>query len=334
MKKIKFSRKLIYLACAIIIPITAILVFPNNRVQAKEYINKTAQSLAELNKSLRYYEGGLGAFDKSLAASEDAYYEIRNSKSYEDAVPDTKQDIQDIEKTLHFIEQARKQKDHLKVPSELENLDKLVETYYDKIVDALTRLLKAEEFHQRLLIASGDELNREIANLDKLSGRPTDNIEYSAQLSKIIPLAAQAVERFDTMVEIPPDQQKYWQAQRDWHALLFESMKKMVVALGPGSTSTNLLMREIADFSRKSKVITDGRIADTEQWMEKTPIKTLLIEVLDLETKINTEIIVQSEKWNVSSPKMEETPNTSLSHTPSPSPDPSGKGKGDNTISK
>lgn len=306
---------------AIVIAIIIILVFPSKRVQAKEYLNKTAQTLAEINKALRFYEGGLGAFDKSLAASEEAFYEIVNSKSYEDAVPDTKQDIRDIEKTLHFIEQARKQKAHDKIPDELESLDKMVETYYDKIVSALTELLAAEEFHQKLLIASGDELNRELTNLDKLSNGPTDNIIYSDQLSKILPLAKESVVRFEAIENIPADQQKYWQAQRDWHALLAVSMEKMVVALGPGSTSIEPLMREIADFTKKSKVITDQRIADTNDWVEKTPIKTLLIEILNLETTINNELLQQTEKWDLRPPELVETPAVvSPSLPPSPLP--------------
>ena len=308
MKKIKFARRLIYLALAVVIFAATIIMFPSSRVQAKEYINKTAQTLAEINKSLRYYEGGLGAFDKSLMASEEAFYEIINSKSYAEAVPDTKQDIRDIEKTLQFIDQARKQKEHLKVPDELATLDTLVETYYDKIVEALTQLLSAEQFHQRLLVASGDELNRELENLEKLSKRQTNNIEYSAQLSKIVPLAEQAVARFDAIADIPPDQQKYWQAQRDWHALLHKSMQKMVIALGPGTTSTKQLLQEIADFSAKSKVITDGRVADTAVWVANTQIRGLLTEILALEADINEELKVQAEKWDIKPPEMEEAP--------------------------
>lgn len=312
-KRSKILHLFIILIIALIFVAFAMIILLQKApdVKAKEYLRAVASNLHTIVSNIDYFKGSFTGVSNSMQASKGAFYEITTPTDYFSAVEDTKQDIIDINSTLHLIHKATSAKKQLEVPQELEYFDTKLTEYYQKSEESLNLLYSFEKFQMKMLEASGTELNNKLKDLDDLVKDPNPDRERWIQiLSDLVSLSSDASLRFNNIKDVPETEFDYYELMNEYHNDLAETMKKLYeyLSLNTQEGDENFI-KEVMNFSQRNVERDNARQKSAEEKFEKSKIKELFIEIDSLEKTILEEFNVLADKYQV---VVEENPITPI----------------------
>jgi len=302
-RKSRILHFLVTIILALIVSILVIVKFLQKApdVKAQEYLQAVAGDLKDITYKIDYFKGSFIEVSKSLQTSKGAFYEIITPRDYFSALEDTKQDVIDISSTLDLIHKAQETREQLEVPEELESFDTKLNEYYHKSEESLNLLYSFERFQMTMLEASGVNLNNKLKELDNLvKNNVSDKEKWTEILSDLVDLSNEASFRFDNIKDIPETELDYYELMKGYHNDLSETMKKLHGYLLSNTTEDdeNFIV-EIMNFSQRNVERDNARQRLTEEKIEKSKIKELLVEIDSLEKIILEEFGALADEYKV-----------------------------------
>ena len=300
------------------------------KAQAEEYLEETSNDFQTVQAKVQKYEVAFTDITKSFETSREAFYEITKSRSYFDALEDTKQDIEDINQTLQIISEAKTTKKNLEIPKDLMSLDNKLDEYYSQVESGMKLLLEFEEFHMNMLKASGGDFNRELLRVDSVFKTGAERIEVLNYLTRLSQLADEALKRFDQLQihDLPQFHKEYYQTQKNQHTILAQTIESVTAEIKRGTiegdeTAVKLILESV----EKNKLKNESRVKASEEFIKNSIIKSFFDKAVELEQIINEEFQVLKEKYGLEkkseaspTPKNESTDSASFQATPSAEP--------------
>lgn len=299
LKKIKPLLSLAFFLLLVSSIILLIAFFFTPKAQAREYLEQIAQDFQKIQDKLTHYQGGFVVLNDSFAQSQQAFYEIVNTRNYFESVKDTQQDIEDIENTLALIEQAKQDKAELETPENLITLSQMIDQYYQQAEAGLNLLLEFEKFQMQMLNASGDGLNQRLKDLDASINQEVLRDNLITLFTDVNRLAEESAAAFNAIEDIPEISQQSYQAKRQYHNDLAQTTGAAKEALlkktNQGDAEFISILTEFFKRNQQSNQAVQER---AKQMVENSPIKIYFKEALILEVKINHELREQIDILN------------------------------------
>lgn len=290
------------------------------RVQAKEYLETVGQDFSLVYQKISVYTDGFNPLSESFLTSREAFFEVTTSRTYDEAVIDTKQDIEDIRTTLKLVEQARQTQQGLIVPPDFQTLDQVLDKYYQDLEQGLELLLEFEVLQMQMLEASGQALNDEIKKVDnevKTGAARQDLIEYFGGLER---LGNHSIEAFNQIKDVPQAHQDYYNLMLEHHTDLVKSSQEMIADLKLNSEAGDSAMVEkfLAMIDRV-QLRNHKQKEMARQFLAQSPIKGHFESALVAENQIKNQLETLSHQYGIRAniPVKAKTPST---NPPAPLP--------------
>jgi hypothetical protein len=315
-----FPKVLIVLLILVVLFSTSIgyLFWYTPRVQAKEYLVSTSSDFFTIQQKLSSFQDSFNPLSQSYNKSKTAFYEITESRSYSDAQTDTQQDIKDITDTLDLIRQAKETKSNLSVPHELEQLDQLLDEYYDSAEKSLISLKAYEEFQIGLLTASGDKFNTEVGKFIPVMQNAQSRQEQITYLNNLTQVANQSADNIKKLVP-PDDNQKTYQNlffEYTYDTATTSAAVASLIAVGDTASDT-LATQHIIDLSGRNIIRNNQVKQNSQDYVTNSPIKKQFEANTATEISINDLFKSLKEKYSLN-----QTQDATLTNPSSPTPQP------------
>jgi len=284
------------------------------QAKAKEYISSVGTNIASINKNLAEVNSIFTQILDPLAKPEQSLNEITISRNYADAQKDTKQDIADIKKSLDLIKTADEQKEKIQIRSaDIQELDNLVNEYFEKSQDALKTLLTHQEFQLKLLDAHGDMLEAELEKVDEVL-KETDHKIIVSYFNSLSSLAKQSSEKMNSVTNVPHEEAEYFAVKKEYLDDIATTSDLLAKLFEEGTPKSDKTAAEaILSLSARNKE-RDIRISSYSQnYAEKSEARKKFDGSKDLYKKINEKIEELKVKYKVNlkieddNPKLETT---------------------------
>lgn len=224
------------------------------RAYAQEYIETVGSEISAIDKEMQYFLGGFDELSGSVDESREAFYEIAETTSYEEAKSDTAEDITAINKTLALIDDVRDTKNSYDdLPEDFAPLNDSLDTYLDNNEQALNTLLTHQEFKLTMLQAAGDELNDKLVELQqRVNVRPVDFPEDLAFYEELATLSMEAANRFEAIEDIPDTELQSYELKLIYHIFLAQTFtdlyEELSVTENPSEERVAELINSLSTF--------------------------------------------------------------------------------------
>ena len=275
------------------------MIYSAPRAYAQEYLENISEDIAQVSNEMEYFLNGFDDLTASVDETREAFYEITSTKSYEEAKIDTKEDITTIINTIELINSTRDTKSQYNdLPNEFIEFNKALDSYLDQNNKALDILLTHQEFKQEMLEASGDDFNTKINELTKKVANDEFQAEDFELFKDISSEASAAVERFESLIDVPVTEKGSYELKIEYHAFIalkFDEVYKNVSSENPDIQIIDMMFNEINDYvmSKNEQVNINA-----EKYVTESDIVELFKNADTVFSIMNNETAKLNEKFN------------------------------------
>jgi hypothetical protein len=283
--------------------------------EAKEYLRDSSEKFGYVMRKAHFFSD---KFTKSIEKTRETFNEITTSVDYDQSKIDTQEDIEDINKALKLISEAKKRKEKLKIPQELKPFNDKLDTYYKNTEEVLSLMLIHQKLQMAMLNAYGDELSIETKKANTIIKSPKSVEELTNFLDNISSLSAQSVERFKALAPVPEEERSFYDIKllevEDLATTLSSASSQLKLGTGfAGKNSAMLILGLSERMIERDKLL--SKIS--QDYVNNSKVSTLFKENEILEKEIISDFQTLGEKYDI---KTQITPMPSITSTPEASP--------------
>lgn len=282
----------------IILILPIYIFFWTPRVEAKNYLNENYKDYKGIKGEI---DGDLLAFykqsNRDVGKSFDIFEDMKKSVTYEEALSNTRQDINLLEKAIKTIERAKGKKQKKELSISLESLDDYLDDYYDKADRALEVQLEYQEFQMDMIVANGQELEKKLLLMNELLSN-YDPESWKVFFDELTPLVSDSYDNLKKLKSIPEMGRIYYDFRLNYLYDLKVMSEDVSKELGSSHVKNiEAAMELMIDFSEDLKLSEQARKTEMNDYLETSETFILIEELKSLEEKIDDEIQSISEKY-------------------------------------